>query len=54
MGEKSGDEYRKAISQARQILENALTPNGTPEKKLDQFIKDLGARIQGRGEIVHN
>jgi hypothetical protein len=53
MGEKSGDEYRKAISQARQILGNALTPTGTSEKNLDQFIKDLTARIQGRAEIVH-
>ncbi|KAE8037783.1 hypothetical protein FH972_010345 [Carpinus fangiana] len=53
MGEKSGDEYRKAISQARQILENALTQKGTSEKNLDQFIKDLTARIQGRAKIIH-
>lgn len=55
MGGKSGDEYRKLRDQTgeRQTLENALTPNRTSEKNMEQFIKDLTARIHGRAEIVH-
>ena len=52
MSGKLGDENRKAISQVRNTLENALTPNGSSERNLDQFIKDLKARIPGRYGII--
>ncbi|GMY15962.1 UDP-glycosyltransferase 86A2 [Fagus crenata] len=52
MSGKLGDENRKAISQVRNTLENALTPNGSSERNLDQFIKDLKARIPWRYGII--
>ncbi|XWS29010.1 hypothetical protein CRYUN_Cryun25bG0120000 [Craigia yunnanensis] len=46
MSEKSGDQYRKKVKEVKETLENALAPNGSSEKNMDQFIKKLKAKIQ--------
>ncbi|KAL5565763.1 hypothetical protein UlMin_028927 [Ulmus minor] len=43
---KSGFEYSKAVQEMKIILDNALGPNGSSKKNMDQFIKDLKTRIQ--------
>ncbi|XVF68524.1 hypothetical protein PTKIN_Ptkin11bG0009600 [Pterospermum kingtungense] len=46
MSAKSGDQYRNKGKKVKETLENALTPNGSSEKNMDQFIKELKAKIQ--------
>lgn len=48
MGEKSGAKCRNAAKQVKKAMEYALQPNGSSEKNMDQFIKDLKARIQSK------
>ncbi|KAK9185878.1 hypothetical protein WN943_026237 [Citrus x changshan-huyou] len=48
MGEKSGAKYRNAAKQVKKAMEYALQPNGSSDKNMDQFIKDLTARIQSK------
>ncbi|TQD74172.1 hypothetical protein C1H46_040126 [Malus baccata] len=45
MDGKSGDEYRRAVVKVKNTLEDALTPNGSSEKNIDNFIKDLKAKM---------
>lgn len=45
MNGKSRDEYRKAVVQVKKTLEDALTPNGSSEKNMDNFIKALKAKM---------
>lgn len=47
MSAKSGDQYRNKVKKVKETLENALTPpNGSSDKNMDQFIKELKAKIQ--------
>ncbi|KAK6271769.1 hypothetical protein POUND7_008852 [Theobroma cacao] len=46
MSGKSGDQYRSKAKEVKETLENALTPNGSSEKNMDQFIKELKAKVQ--------
>ncbi|KAL9413194.1 hypothetical protein AB3S75_041794 [Citrus x aurantiifolia] len=48
MGEKSGAKFRNAAKQVKKAMEYALQPNGSSEKNIDQFIKDLKAKIQSK------
>lgn len=50
---KSGDELRKAIKAVRATLENAWATGGSSEKNMDQFIKDLGVKIQQKKLICN-
>ncbi|KAK7844230.1 udp-glycosyltransferase 86a2 [Quercus suber] len=43
---------KKAISQVGNALENALKPNGSSEKNMGKFIKDLKAKIQEKYDIL--
>ncbi|XWS53325.1 hypothetical protein CRYUN_Cryun11dG0147100 [Craigia yunnanensis] len=46
MSGKSGDQHRNQVKEVKKTLENALTPNGSSEKNMEQFIKNLKAKIQ--------
>ncbi|XP_015874532.3 UDP-glycosyltransferase 86A2 [Ziziphus jujuba] len=46
MGGKLGNDCRKAIKELRMIMDNSLTPNGSSNRNLDQFIKDLKTRTR--------
>ncbi|XP_022732386.1 UDP-glycosyltransferase 86A2-like [Durio zibethinus] len=46
MSGKSGDHYRNKVKEVKETLENALTPSGSAEKNMDQFIKELKDKIQ--------
>ena len=46
MSGESGDQYRNQVKEVKKTLENALIPNGSSEKNMDQFIKKLKAKIQ--------
>ncbi|GMN39189.1 hypothetical protein TIFTF001_008411 [Ficus carica] len=48
MSGKSAEELRKEIIKFRQILENALSVNGSLERNLCQFITDVKAKISER------
>lgn len=44
---KSGNSCRKAVQEVRMTMENASKPNGSSNRNMDQFIKDLKTRIRG-------
>ncbi|OMO58355.1 UDP-glucuronosyl/UDP-glucosyltransferase [Corchorus olitorius] len=46
MSGKSRDQYRNKVKQVKELLGNALKPNGSSEKNMDQFIKELKSKIQ--------
>ena len=46
MSGESGYQYRNQVKEVKKTLENALIPNGSSEKNMDQFIKKLKAKIQ--------
>ncbi|KAK6936089.1 UDP-glucuronosyl/UDP-glucosyltransferase [Dillenia turbinata] len=45
MSGKSGEECWKKVVEMSQILENAISRYGTSERNMDQFIKELDAKI---------
>lgn len=45
MDAKSGAPYRDAVTQVRKTLENAVKPNGSSDRGMNQFINDLNATI---------
>lgn len=47
-----GKAHKKAIIQVGNTLENALKPNGSSEKNMGKFIKDLKAKIQEKYDIL--
>ncbi|KAK6926730.1 UDP-glucuronosyl/UDP-glucosyltransferase [Dillenia turbinata] len=46
MSGKSGEECRKKVVEVSQTLENAITRDGSSERNMEQFIKELKAKIQ--------
>ncbi|XVE59047.1 hypothetical protein DITRI_Ditri05aG0013500 [Diplodiscus trichospermus] len=46
MSGKSGDQYRVKVKEVKETLERALTTSGSSKKNMDQFIKELNAKIQ--------
>ncbi|XP_044506852.1 UDP-glycosyltransferase 86A2-like [Mangifera indica] len=46
MGEKSGEAYRNSVKEVKRTMENGLKPGGSSANNMDQFIKDLKAKIQ--------
>lgn len=46
MGEKSGEAYRNSVKEVKRTMENGLKPGGSSTNNMDQFIKDLKAKIQ--------
>ena len=48
MNKESGDKYRNAVQEVKTTMENALKSNGSSQQNMDQFIKDLKAKIQKR------
>jgi chaperonin cofactor prefoldin len=45
---KLGDELRTKIKEVKKTLENALSPGGSSEKNMAQFIKDLKNKISDK------
>ncbi|XP_012065101.1 UDP-glycosyltransferase 86A2 isoform X2 [Jatropha curcas] len=43
---ESKDEFRNRIKEVKKTLENAVSPTGSSEKNMVQFIKDLGTKIE--------
>nr|GMD25420.1 UDP-glycosyltransferase 86A2-like [Ipomoea batatas] len=46
MGGKTSDELRNAVKQVKKTMEAALSPNGSSQKNMDKFIKDVYTAIQ--------
>ncbi|XP_031286387.1 UDP-glycosyltransferase 86A2-like [Pistacia vera] len=45
ISEKSGDPYRNSVQEVKKTMENGLKPGGSSANNMDQFIKDLKAKI---------
>ncbi|KAA8550339.1 hypothetical protein F0562_002023 [Nyssa sinensis] len=52
MSGKSGDELKNEIKEVKKRLENAVTAEGSSEKNMDQFIKDLKVGIQKKSGSI--
>ncbi|KAJ7981038.1 Glycosyltransferase [Quillaja saponaria] len=52
MDGKSGNEYKAAITELRKALENAWTGNGSSQKNMDSFIKNVKAKAQASCGLV--
>lgn len=55
MGGKTSDELRNAVKQVKKRMEAALTTNGSSQKNMDKFIKDVNIAIQQntKGKALH-
>lgn len=48
MSEETGREFKNAAKQVKKTLQDALKPQGSSQTNMDQFIKDLEAKIETR------
>ncbi|KAL5763976.1 hypothetical protein ACOSQ2_016570 [Xanthoceras sorbifolium] len=48
MNKESGEKYRNSVQEVSTTLEDALKSTGSSQQNMDQFIKDLKAKIQKR------